>query len=62
MLETSEAEDQRAAIADHATRIIADRLDCNIDRVVFCPPRELPRTPSGKIRRGEGRSRWGQSA
>lgn len=61
VLETSETEEKQMLIADLARKLIADRLDCNIDAVSFCGPRELPRTPSGKIRRGEGRARWGEA-
>jgi len=38
---------------------IADRLDLLVHEVVATSPRSVPRTASGKPRRGEARERWG---
>ncbi len=38
---------------------IADRLDLNVHEVLTTAPRTVPRTTSGKPRRGEARQRWG---
>ena len=62
VLETSLTGDERTALTDLARKTIADRLDCIVDVITFCGPRELPRTPSGKIRRSEGRARWGNES
>jgi len=39
---------------------IADRLDLLVHNVVTTAPRSVPRTASGKPRRGEARQRWGK--
>lgn len=39
-------------------RHIADRLDVRVDRVVFVGRGEIPRTTSGKPKRGVARERW----
>jgi len=46
----------RRAIAE----VVADAIECNLDEVVLVPPRSIPRTPSGKLRRSEARRMWGR--
>lgn len=41
---------------------VADRLDLLVHAVVQAPLRAIPRTTSGKPRRGEARQRWGGAA
>jgi len=46
------------AVKEH----VADRLDLFVHAVVQAPLRAIPRTTSGKPRRGEARRRWGAAA
>jgi acyl-CoA synthetase (AMP-forming)/AMP-acid ligase II len=60
VVETAKGDDF-AATERRLREHIADRLDLLVARVVPTGPRTIPRTPSGKPRRGEARQRWGPS-
>jgi acyl-CoA synthetase (AMP-forming)/AMP-acid ligase II len=49
-------------LAQRVERRVADRLELVLDIVVAAPPRAIPRTTSGKPRRGAARKRWGEEA
>jgi len=54
--------DLHAELTRAVKTVVADRLDLTVDRVVFTLKGSLPRTTSGKPRRGVARTRWGHRA
>src|SRR6202040_961532 len=42
-------------IADHVRRRVRETAGLELDRVLVAPPGTIPRTTSGKVRRGEAR-------
>jgi 1-acyl-sn-glycerol-3-phosphate acyltransferase len=57
--ETREQDPARRAALEQAVRARAtDILGLPPDEIVLAPPRAVPKTSSGKLRRGETRARW----
>jgi acyl-CoA synthetase (AMP-forming)/AMP-acid ligase II len=50
--------ERRRAIEAEVVAQVAAQVGCRPDRVVVLPPRSLPKTSSGKIRRAECRDLW----
>ena len=50
---------EEADVAGLVKRAIADQFDLSLAAVIAVPTGSLPRTTSGKLRRGEARRRWG---
>lgn len=50
---------EEADVASLVKRAVADQFDLSLAAVIAVPPGALPRTTSGKLRRGEARRRWG---
>lgn len=52
------SDSERRQVKDAIHGITRERLGIDVDRVVLAPPRAIPKTSSGKLRRGETRRRY----